>query len=352
MMRTVYGFVVLGILALGLAACADRTSPLPEMQIAETNAGAVAFIVIGDTPYGDEDKDMLARALPLVKEMTPPFVIHLGDYKGGGAECTADHDEAQRALVDALKPIPVFYTPGDNEWTDCDRFERADTGVRYSDLDRLDQIRQLHFSDPPEAWNARHQRTLPENAAWETDGIAFMTLHVVGTNNGRDWVTGDPLERAKNAVAKRDEANLAWLKQNFDRAISDSAKAVVIAMQADMTDIASKPEGEMCTSVATNDDHPCDGFADLRNAIRTRAEAYGGPVLLIHGDTAPFTLNQDVMSASAENLWRLNAAGDAGIGRTGFPYGKRDITVVSVDPKSQPVFKARGLLSGDVPKRK
>jgi hypothetical protein len=93
----------------------------------------------------------------------------------------------------------------------------------------------------------------------------------------------------------------------------------------------------------------CDAFIDLRKAIRDAAIAFGKPTLVIHGDTAPFTLNQDFAGDEAPALWRLNAAGDAGTGITGQFYGTRDVTVVMVNAKSAKPFAARGLVTGKTP---
>ncbi len=70
-------------------------------------------------------------------------------------------------------------------------------------------------------------------------------------------------------------------------------------------------------------------------------------MLVIHGDTAPFTLDQTFSGDEAPTLWRLNAAGDAGFGVTGFAYGVRDLTLVSIDLKAPAPFSAKALLSSD-----
>ena len=345
---------VVAVLLVSLsAACAqssiDDTAPqtLPPQGL--------SFVVFGDTPYGDVDYPMLEKAVSATHSLDVPFVIHVGDYKGGGAPCTPDHDAFHLSLIASLQPMPVFYTPGDNEWTDCDRFKDKATGKRTSDLDRLEIVREMFFAEPvvvPVAFSYKRQPELVENASWVFDDVQFITLHVTGTNNGRDWVTGDPLERAQAAVDQRDGANRDWLAQTFDAAMAAGARAVVIAMQADMTDIEDKPDDVMCADVAPSDKHPCDGFTVLRAQIRDLAIEFGKPVLVIHGDTAPFTLNQEFSGEEAPNLWRLNAAGDAGIGRTGFPYGKRDVTLVTIDLEAEEVFSARGLLTGDIPAAK
>ncbi len=331
-----------------LAACASKTA-------APSEDGAFSFIVIGDTPYGPPDEVMLAQALTKIHTGAYPFIIHVGDFKGGGAVCTDAVEDRLEALIAALAPTPVFYTPGDNDWTDCDRFKDPDTAVRASELDRLEGLRARFFSVPltaPAALQARRQETQPENAAWRYGGVQFATLHIVGTNNARDWVVGDPLERATEAADARDAGNLAWLSKIFAAAKTSGARAVVIAMQADMTDIEDKPEDVMCKDVAANADHPCDGFIDLRTAIKDAAHSFNGPVLVIHGDTAPFTLGQSFAGEEVENLWRLNAAGDAGIGRTGLTYGTRDVTIVTINPPADKPFSARGLITDKMPKSK
>jgi len=341
-----------------LAACAEGG------ESAAPGRDAVSFIVVGDTPYGPEDEAMLDDALPLIKASRTPFVIHLGDYKGGAAPCTDDHDAAFAGLIDALDPTPVFYTPGDNEWTDCDRNEDAGTGRPYSDLDRLDKIRTQFFSGPPAglddpdaaaALGYRRQDALVENATWVHDRVRFLTVHVVGTNNGRNWVVGDSLLRASEAVDQRDAANLDWIAAGFDAARRERARAVIVAMQGDPVQVARQAQGKPCgvdgaERVRADGKQVCDGFIALRRRLRDEAMTFDGPVLVMHGDTAPFTLNQDFLGDGAPNLWRFNAAGDAGVGRTGLPYGLRDVAMVTFDPSKKRPFSAFGLLTSETPK--
>ncbi len=332
---------------LAVACNSNSDSDVPPLE------GGLSFIVMGDAPYSGADKEMLEKAIPLVRAGDFPFVIHVGDYKGGRATCTDDHDKYQRSLIEQLKPIPVFYTPGDNEWTDCDRGKDPETGVKYSDLDRLEKVRALFLSElpgAPESFQYTRQEGQPENASWKYQNVQFLMLNVAGTNNARDWVQGDPLERALAAVTTRDVNNLSWLSRGFEIATRDEAAAIVIGLHADMTDIKDKPEDVMCVTVADSDKHECDAFTDLRSALRDAANNFAKPILIIHGDTAPFTLNQDFAGEEAATLWRLNAAGDAGIGGTGLPYGTRDITVVTIDVTSDTPFEARGLVTGKSPK--
>ena len=337
------------VLALGSASFASANAE----EVGSSQG--FAFIVIGDTPYGPKDETMLAAALERVKDGAYRFVIHVGDYKGGRAPCTVDHDEGMKSLIAELAPMPVFYTPGDNEWTDCDRNINEVTGKRFSDLDRLDRVRDLFFSEPlnaPAEFSYERQAAMAENASWRYQNVRFATLHVTGTNNGRDWVTGDPLERALDAVTVRDAANMAWIGETFRQAKEEEAGAVVIAMHGDPTDIRDKPADKACETVAKNNDHACDAFTHLRARLRDEATSFARPVLVIHGDTAPFTLNQEFSGEEADTLWRLNAAGDAGVGRTGIPYGLRDIVEVAVETGADIPFSATGVLTEKKPKSK
>jgi hypothetical protein len=344
MIRTLRIITAVALIAGG----ADRASAVDADGAGDASA-AFSFILIGDTPYASEDTEMLAKALPLVKVGAFPFIIHVGDYKGGRAPCTRVHDDRQAELIALLAPTPVFYTPGDNEWTDCDRNIDSATGKPYSDLARLAMIRERFFSAPvaaPQSFEVERQSTQPENQTWRYRGVRFATVHVVGTANGRDWVTGDAPAAALSAVNDRDARNFEWMTHVIAKAEGEDASAIVIAMQADMTDLRGKQQGLGCSSVSQNEGR-CDAFVAYRRALHDAAIKTGKPLLLIHGDTAPFTLDQSFAGEEAPTLWRLNAAGDAGTGVTGFSYGVRDLTLVSVDFNASAPFSAKAFLSGD-----
>ena len=62
------------------------------------------------------------------------------------------------------------------------------------------------------------------------------------------------------------------------------------------------------------------------------------PVLLIHGDTNAYCLDQPFPTHQAPRLWRLNTPGD---------FAVIDAAVVSIDPARSPSpFAVTGLLSG------
>jgi hypothetical protein len=83
------------------------------------------------------------------------FTVHDGDLKAGNAitGSTTPTTCSDALYVQALKffnalKAPAAFTPGDNDWTDCDR--PANGG--FNSRERLDHERQVFFLD---AFHAR-----------------------------------------------------------------------------------------------------------------------------------------------------------------------------------------------------
>ena len=176
--------VIAAALALGACTSISEKPPVNEAPVVQDSKQPFSFIVIGDTPYNEEDKAMLKSAVKKIDEIKPPFIIHVGDTQSGGETCGAALDERFAKLITDLAPAPVYYTPGDNEWTDCDRQTIDDTGVRFSEIGRLNTIRDKFFAKPPaHSQNMSYAQLYaqPENASWLYNNIRFMTLNVPGT---------------------------------------------------------------------------------------------------------------------------------------------------------------------------
>jgi hypothetical protein len=106
----------------------------------------------GDLPYSD--LQAMVGVPNLIADMNRQdleFTIHDGDLKAGsGTPGSATPTTCSDALYtqalqyfSALK-APVIFTPGDNDWTDCDR--PANGG--FSSLERLDYERKVFFATP------------------------------------------------------------------------------------------------------------------------------------------------------------------------------------------------------------
>ncbi len=170
----------------------------------------VRFVVYGDMPYSTEEQAFLegAAAEHIARDGKIAFVIALGDLGRPETACNDPWQLRQLAMWRDRFGKPVFLTPGDNDWTDCDRDNVPNRG---SELARLDAMRRIHFAEPPPAippeWGYRAQPGQPENATWAYAGIRFATIHVVGTMNGRTEIGSDDPKLAIALADARDVAN-------------------------------------------------------------------------------------------------------------------------------------------------
>ncbi|PHQ69592.1 MAG: hypothetical protein COB93_07670 [Sneathiella sp.] len=290
------------------------------LSIHTVNAeGGFSFLVLSDVPYtAKEDFTLRQTIVPAVQKDDTPFVIHLGDMKNSKIPCTEELLAGRRDQIFSLHPGRVFYTPGDNDWTDCDRTQ---INYRYSELNRLDLLRRLFYGKPlklPKEWAYGRQSLYPENMRWIHNGVVFATVHLVATNNGREEILLDDVDLALTLVDARDRANILWLEKAFETARNTNAPAIIIATQADVTKFKYPSK---CTILRRQ---KCDAFATFKTSLKALSAAYRKPVLFIHGDTNPYCLDKDFGGSRAPNLWRFNSTGD---------YALVDAAKISVHPK-------------------
>jgi hypothetical protein len=298
------------------------------------SAASTEFAAFGDMPYSDDQIAVVKEIGAKLRDLGVPFVIHYGDAKSGGDSCDDATLTGRKDLLYGLMPGRVFYTPGDNEWTDCDR----DAAGGFDETERLAKVREIFFSDglpaEPEWHIARQGPDYPENARWEYGELVFATVHIVGTDNGRRHIDKSDRKKALDDVDKRDKADLAWLDAAFEAAKATDAEGVVVAMQADpFGDVDGKdPPDVECTHDVRVKCNPYLGFV---RHLRARAAAFGKPVLLIHGSTSEYCLDRRFGGAGAPKLWRLNGPGD---------FAVLDAAVVDFDAAGVEPFSVRGLL--------
>jgi hypothetical protein len=234
------------------------------------------------------------------------FLLHVGDIMWH--PCSDEKFLSIREALATLHP-PVVYTPGDNEWTDC--HERKPGG--YDPLDRLAAIRRIFFSDT--SWNnagslaLRSQAadsqwaTFVENQQWDLGGILFTTMHVVGSDNGLEDFAGRT-EANDREVATREAAALAWMDAAFAEAERQDARAVVLAIHADLDF-----EGHWQTHAA---------YGRLKTQLAALANHWAKPVLFIHGDNHEFTVDRPLIDPQTKdtvwNVTRLETMGSPDIG--------------------------------------
>ena len=175
------------------------------------------------------------------------------------------------------------------------------------------------------------QPGFPENAMWRRQDVQFVTLHVVGTNDGLGQIQLDDPLVARQQVARRQRAVRDWLATAAAAAKEAGAAALVVAMQADPF------RGWGKESCRVKGPETCDAFAELRTAIVATARDLDRPMLVVHGDTAAYCLDQPFGADAPAGLWRLNGPGD---------FKVIDGARVTTSPGSAVPFQVTGLLTG------
>lgn len=259
--------------------------------------------IIGDTPYGAQQIEDFPNLLAAIDaDARIASVVHVGDIKNGSSRCD-DSYFAQIFAGFSTLTIPLVYTPGDNEWTDC---HRANNGA-YDPLERLAAVRKVFYPVPGLALGGGYKQVLSqtdspgyeafvENQLWHEAGVTFGIVHVVGSNDSTPpWYTDDTTGTKVDDPARRDAeraarnaANIAWLEKTFAVATEQKAAGVVIAMQADMFD---------AFSVANN--IPLTAFAAVTQKIASLSKAFAKPVLLLQGDSHFFIADKPLANGSA-----------------------------------------------------
>lgn len=277
----------------------------------DTTDRAFRFGFIGDTPYNRLDQIGLQRVMAGLDDSDLEFVLHVGDIKSRGEQCS------NSLLLDRLEMLdrsrhPLVYTPGDNEWTDCGWVDPDDPYARGTPLERLQWIRSQVYNRPESLGSRRmvveQQRLfgslqsadefskdqvrnprLPENMRWRIGSLQFCTIHVVGSNNGM-FNTPD----MRRAWGVRQQANAVWLSETAQLARRHGAKGLVIATHANMRFEKDRN----------------DGWNATRQAIVATAADFKGPVALLHGDTHIFRTDRLLLkSHGLENFIRVECFG-------------------------------------------
>lgn len=318
--RALIASIALAAAVLAPAAPAGEPEPAP---------AAFQFVAMGDQPYGRDLRSGPAyrHLIGLINAERPPFTIHVGDFKSGIAECTDAEYAAQQAHFN-LFDSALVYTPGDNDWTDCQR-QHADP------IERLAALRARFFAGPsslgarPVALE-RQSELMPSHAAfrenqrWWHQGVLFTTLHTVGPKDNTD----EPSAALRQEQAARLAANIAWVRASFDLARQRGARALVFATQAD---VLSDPKWPWSLPRVRSP------FRDLvqRNLLKLAGESRL-PVLFVHGDSHQFIADQpfaDDRGRRIDNAWRLEVPGDT----------RMHAVVVTVQPSAAKPFGFRVL---------
>ena len=284
---------------LQTAACM-ALSGLPLAAFARTLRTGFSFALIGDLPYSDSDEPRLAEMLADTDRDVLSFVLHVGDIKASREPCS-DALYARRKGILEKSSHPLVLLAGDNEWTDCHRSSAGGHDPR----ERLSALRDTFWSRPgPLGGSASANRALaierqagfPENARWRIGDVHFVALHIVGSNNGLGEYPGSLSE-----FEQREAANRRWLDEGMQLARQYRADALVLAMHAN-------PE------FGRNKDK---GFDSIKQQLLNVAQSFSQPILLLHGDSHTFRVDQPLRDANGRTLEHFTRVECFGFPRTG-----------------------------------
>jgi len=301
---------------------------------AAASARPLTVAVYGDAPYGTSPTDTAQ------KNATPAFiasinadpdvslVLNVGDIHSGKQFCTQAYDQEISDLWSQFQD-PLVYTPGDNEWTDCNK--KAQGGGLYNPatgqidyevdpatgnpidyakgdpIANLDLIRSIYFPQPGLTLGARKQLVLSqaqyapifdrahpadakyvENVLWAQSGVLFVAINLPGgSNNDTDvWYKAPAQTLAQQQeIAERNGADLRWLDLAFNLAKLDRGiKGVAVVAQADMWDNEFGPAHEAA-------------YEPYVQALASHTTDLGRPVLMFNGDSHVY-LSDNPLSGS------------------------------------------------------
>ena len=252
-------------------------------------AEPVSFGLFGDFPYSDWERRELPKMIAEMDAEKLAFVVHDGDIKNGSSVCS---DEVFKDILGVFQASqhPLVYVLGDNEWTDC---HRSNNGA-YDPVERLNKLREMFFTDD----NALGKRQLRlerqsrdaafaayrENVRWLAGGALFVGMNVPGSNN--NWF-GTTKDRGPSAeYIERGRANRAWLASSFALARERKLPGILVDIQAD-PDLESPKHRE---------GQP-NGYLEFIDQLRAETLAFPGQVVLVHGDTHFFRIDQPLKDA-------------------------------------------------------
>lgn len=352
-MKARRGLLLSALVAVFVSTAMFKVAADQESSERHERGEAYAIGLWGDLPYSD--LQALVGVPNLIADMNRQnlaFTIHDGDLKAGSGTpgsvtpttCSDAMYVQALGFFNALR-APAMLTPGDNDWTDCDR--PANGG--FSSRERLDHERLVFFSTPFSLGQRRLRQEVQtaalclgvngatpcvENRRWTFGGVTYLTLNVQGSCNNLCDTAPDPTE-----WAARNQANIAWLRESFRFAAARQSAAVMIVAQAnpgwDATDGTRAPLRDPKTLVET-DTQP-DGFHEYLIALRDEVIAFRKPVAYVHGDSHYHRVDKPLLDAQGrrlENFTRVETFGD------NQANGTNDVNwlKVIVDPRSREVF--------------
>jgi hypothetical protein len=324
----------------------------------------------GDLPYSSEQAAVIPNLIADMNSQPLAFTAHDGDLRqgSGSPDCFDGSIYTRASGYFSSLEAPAIFTPGDNDWTDCDRKSLGTDG--RNSLQVLDFERAFFFSTPSTLGQTQFLQevqstpqckgfgsangnigpnsdvTLPqtatytnvpcvENRRWIVGRVAYATIDIQGSCNNLCDDYPDPVE-----YAARNAAGIQWMKDTFTTAIAQNCVAVMFITQADPgfddTDGTRAPTRKANTLVEDDKQSSTDGFHDFLVALRAAVIAFGKPVAYVHGDSHYFRIDKPLLDSTGKritNFTRVETFGDHQP-----TLGDVNWLKVNVDPASREVF--------------
>lgn len=330
----------------------------------------------GDFPYSDVQAQVgVPNLIDDMNDADIKFSVQDGDLKAGSATANSQTPTtcADPLYVQALGFFnslkkPAFFTPGDNDWTDCDRLSNGP----FDSLERLTHERTVFFSGtyadrsfgqeqmkaevqtaplcqgaPSSPGDPRPLVGCIENRLWTFQKVTYVTLNVQGTCNNlcKSGSTADPSVGDANGdpaeYQARNAADMEWLQEAFDEADTKKSAGLMIIWQADpgfdTSGYQGTPKRDPLSLMQTDVPANQDGYHDILVELRNLTIGFKKPVVLVHGDSHYFRVDKPLVNAQGrrlENFTRVETFGD------NQANGINDVHWVKalVDPSSRDVF--------------
>jgi len=318
----------------------------------------------GDLPYSAEQAAVIPNLLADMNSQDLAFTAHDGDLRqgSGSPNCANGNIYTNAALYFGSLHAPAIFTPGDNDWTDCDRKSLGADG--RNSLQELQNERAFFFSTPYTlgqnqflqevqatplckgfgSANANTDVTktqtatytdVPcvENRRWIVGRVVYATINIQGSCNN---LCDDYPDTVENAA--RNAAGIQWMKDTFATAVEQNCVAVMFITQADPGFNQDSSQGGPLRNPATlaETDGLPDGFQTFLLALRAEVISFKKPVAYVHGDSHYFRVDKPLLDGAGKrvtNFTRVETFGDHQP-----TLGDVNWLKVNVDPASREVF--------------
>jgi hypothetical protein len=274
------------LVAASVALCVPYTAHAAQVRPADTAHYTFAVVSGAITKPADESAaQRLIEAASRTSRLS--FVVYDGNLKGMHEACTDALYDRRHAILAASR-APLIFVPGQRDWINC----ASPPSASVDPLERLDQLRNTFFPDSSsmglrpvmltrESETSRFQ-PYRENTRWQVGNTVFVTLNMPGGNNHYLDAGGRNGEFEDRAIA-----NAFWLERAGEYAKQHNAHTLVIFVEASPFGKFAQRAERFAWLRRIGRQPPPDGYAGFRRSLVKLAQAFHGPIVLIHASDEP-----------------------------------------------------------------